>query len=83
MGKIDQIDFSSARAVPADVVERAVAQARERQSGPVARASCIGSSNQIDGRMNCNSYVRTRRCRAPASRAMPIPQVGWCRILFS
>ena len=74
MSKIDQIHSGTACAAPADMMELALEQA-------AARVSDIGPSNRIHGRTSWGRYVDPR-CSSPALTAMPLPQVGWCRILL-
>ena len=71
MGKIEQIHSGTACAAPADMIDRAIA----------ARASDVSPSNQIDGRTSWTRYVSDPRCSSPALTAIPLPEVGWCRIL--
>jgi hypothetical protein len=75
MCKIDQIHSGTACAAPSDVMERAIEQA-------AARVSDVGPSNRIDGGTSWNRYASDPRCSSPALTAMPVPQVGWCRILL-
>jgi hypothetical protein len=75
MSKIEQIHSGAACAAPADMMERAIEQTP-------ARVSDVSPSNQIDGRTSWNRYVSDRRYGSPALTAMPLPQVGWCRILL-
>jgi hypothetical protein len=75
MCKIDQIHSGTACAAPSDVMEREIGQA-------AARVSDDSPSNRIDGGTSWNRYVSDPRCSSPALTAMPIPQVGWCRILL-
>jgi hypothetical protein len=75
MCKIDQIHSGTACAAPSDIMERAIEQTP-------ARVSDVSPSNQIDGGTSWNRYVSDPRCSSPALTAMPVPQVGWCRILL-
>jgi len=74
MSKIDQIYSGTACAAPADMMGRALEQA-------AARVSDVGPSNQIHGRTSWDRDGEAR-CSSPAMTAMPLPQVGWCRILL-
>ena len=75
MCKIDQIHSGTACAAPSDTMKRAIEQA-------AARVSDVSPSNRIDGGTSWNRYVSDPRCSSPALTAMPIPQMGWCRILL-
>ena len=75
MCKIEQIHSGTACATPADIMKRAI----EHAAVPM---SDVGQSNQIDGRTSWVRYVSDPRCSSPALTAMPLPQVGWCRILL-
>ena len=75
MCKIDQIHSGTACAAPADMMEQAIEQA-------AAHVSDVSPSNQIDGRTSWDRYVRDPRCSSPTLTAMPLPQLGWCRILL-
>ena len=74
MCKIDQSHSGTACAAPADL-DQAIEQA-------AARVSDVSPSNQIDGGTSWDRDVRDPRCSSPALMAMPLPQVGWCRILL-
>jgi len=74
MCKIDQIHSGTACAAPADMMERAIDQA-------AARVSDLRQGNQVHGGPSSDRYVDPRCC-SPALTAMPLPQVGWCRILL-
>jgi hypothetical protein len=75
MSKIEQIHSGTACAAPSDMMERVIEQA-------AARVSDVSASNQIGGRTSWNRYVSDPRYGSPALTAMPLPQVGWCRILL-
>ncbi len=75
MCKIDQIHSGTACAAPSDVMERAIEQA-------AARASDVGPGNRIDGRTSWSRSISDPRHSSLALTAMPLPQVGWCRILL-
>src|SRR5712691_3321679 len=74
MCKIEQVYSGTACATPADIMKRAIEQA-------AARISDVSPSNRIDGRTSSSRYVGDPRCSSPALTAMPLPQLGWCRIL--
>ena len=84
MRKIDRIHSGTACAGPSDVMERAIEKAAARAA--VVRARCrisdVSPSNQGDGRTSWSRYVRDPQCSSPALTAMPIPEVGRCRILL-
>jgi hypothetical protein len=75
MGKIDQIHPGTVCAAPADITERVIRHA-------ATSVSDVGLSNHIDGKTSWTRYVSDPRISSPALRAMPLPQVGWCRILL-
>jgi hypothetical protein len=75
MCKINQIRSGTACATPADIVERALEQAS-------ASVSDISPSNRVESRTSWTRQVNDPRCSSPAVTAMPLPQVGWCRILL-
>jgi len=75
MSKIDQIHSGTACAAPPDVMERAIEQA-------AARVCDVGPSNRIDGGTSWSRSISDPRYGSPALTAMPVPQVGWCRILL-
>jgi hypothetical protein len=75
MCKIIQVHSGTACAAPADIVERALEQA-------TAPVSDVSLSSRIDGRTSWSRYVSDPQCSSPALTAMPLPQVGWCRILL-
>jgi hypothetical protein len=75
MCKIDQGHSGTACAAPADMMELAMDQA-------AARVSDLSPSNQIDGGTSWSRSISDPRYSSSALTAMPIPQVGWCRILL-
>jgi hypothetical protein len=75
MSKIEQIHSGTACAAPADMMERAIEQT-------IARVSDVGPGNRIDGRTSWSRSISDPRHSSPALTAMPVPQVGWCRILL-
>jgi len=56
-------------------MKRAIEQA-------AARVSDVSPSNRIDGRTSWSRCVGDPRCSSPALTAMPLPQLGWCRVLL-
>ena len=72
MGKLEQIHSGTACAAPADMIDGAIA----------ARVSDVSPSNQIGGKTGRTRYVSDPQCSSPALTAIPLPQVGWCRILL-
>ena len=75
MCKIEQVRSGTACATPADIMKRAIEQA-------AARVSDVSPSNRIDGRTSWSRYVGDPRFSSPALTAMPLPQLGWCRVLL-
>ena len=71
MSKIDRIHSGAACAAPADLTEQAIGPSADR----------VSDFSQIDGRPGSQRNVDPRRC-SPTLTAMPLPQVGWCRILL-
>ena len=74
MGKFDHIRSGTSCAALADMMGRTIGQSP-------ARISDLSQSNQMHGGPSSERYVDPR-CRSSALTAMPLPQLGWCRILL-